>query len=286
MSRHNLHKNLFFLFVVIGFVYLTQYASFLSKQENSVSENSEKINATITENLEQIEKILIFVGRKISTDTPDLNLKIIHKIFTQTSAIQASNNIFSWSLFDWVDNRNRQTVNTMLGVNELNPPDMSSRYYTTRGSDQWVLLFSNTIFGNPSKILVIPVGVQIETETHPRAGTVVVGINIKKITNLIESRLDKNTRFIVIDERDNKFAFGSYGSEKYFGKTFLHMPDSLDGVNYVYEKKMDPKYPYKIWVGYNKEEFWRELCYSSLMLTLQIVGVAACVTVMVRKLKK
>ena len=263
---------------------LVNYTILLNKEKIRVADSVEKIEAILVENFDQIEKILIFVGKKIAKDTPNLDLDIINKIFIQTASIHGSNNILSWSLFDWVNSDNYQTVNTMFGVKRKDPPNVSDRYYTLKGSDKWTLLFSKPIFGNPSKILVIPVGVQIETKNFQRAGTVVVGINIKKLVNIIESRLDKNIRFSLIDSRDDRMVFGSYDSEKYAGRIFRKFPDKVEGNNYIFMKELPQKYPYRIWVGYNERQFWIEVFNSSLLLSVQLIGTSVIILFLRKKL--
>ena len=138
--------------------------------------------------------------------------------------------------------------------------------------------------GNRSGVYIIPIGVQIETKKHPRAGSVGAGINIKKLTNIIESQLDQSIRFMLIDKKEGRFVFSSYESAKYSEKIFHGFPQSTGNENYIYKQEMEVRYPYDILVGYDSEDFWREVGYSSLLFATQIIGVVACILYMQRKL--
>ena len=282
MISRNLRSGALLFTAIICLSFLVKYSFLLSEKENDAEENAEKIYAILSDNFDQTEKILNSVGRKIVENSPNLEPKAIHKIFVETPNINGYNNIFSWSLFDWVDIDGFQTVNSMLGIRK-NPPQIGlERNYLNHGTESWKITFSNGVFGNTSEIYVIPAGVRIESKSHQRLGAVAVGIDVKKLTTVIESRLDKDISFLLIDQRSNQVTCGPRDSDKHFGKIFNRMPESLDGKNYVYEKRMDPKYPYKIWVGYDKKEFWREVYYSSLLLAIQIIGVGACASFLIR----
>ncbi len=172
----------------------------------------------------------------------------------------------------------------MASLPGKNPPRIGlERTYLNHGNESWKITFSNSALGDPSEAYVIPAGIQVESKTHQRLGAVSVGIDVKKLTTALEARLNKGINFLLIDQRDSRLTCGPRDSEQHFGQIYNHMPKSLDGKNYVYEKRMDPKYPYKIWVGYDKKDFWREVIYSSLLLVLQIIGVGVCASYLIKK---
>ena len=265
-----------YLSLIAIIFFLSNYFLILNQKRNELINCSEKIDTILTENFKQTEKILIFIGKKIATDSPNLDLKNIHKIFYQAASLYGDSHIFSWSLFDWVDNNGLQKVNTVLGVNTTNPTNMLDRHYTFRGLDQGILLFSKATIGSPSNALVIPIGVRISTKLYSRAGTVVIGMDLKKLLDLINPNLNKNIHFVIIDKRDNSFVFGSYNVEKYFSGISYKKLDFIND-SLVLPKEMDPKYPYKILVGYDKNRFWQEVISSSLKVSLQFIVIVLLV---------
>ncbi len=234
------------------------------------------------EQVEQTEKLLTFIGHKIADEAPNLDLKVIHKIFKETAATQVGNNIFSWSLFDWVDANDKQTVNTMLGINAINPPNTSDRFYSGRDRKKWQLLFSNIIFGSPSGVRVIPVGLQISTKNFTDAGVIAVGLHVGKITNLIESKIGKYSHFAVIDNQRVDFSFGSEGSSVDDGifRANIDLPTTSKAGNvYIYKVDLDQKKcPYSIVTGYDKREFWHEVFRNSALQFFQICAIFLLVT--------
>lgn len=264
------------LMLIAGFSFLLNYSILLHQKAKKVENEAKEIEVILSDSFERIEKIISFIGRRIVDDSQDFNLKIIHQVFIQTAAIHDFNNIFSWSLFDWVDAEGYQSVNTMIGVRK-NPPYMADRNYRSRANKNWNLIFSELTIGVPSGMRVIPIGVQIDNKKSQYAGTVTAGINVKKLTSLVSAQLDKNIHFAVVDSRSNKFVFGSRDAEKYFNDIHFGKTDFTDDNQLIFTKNMEEKYPYRIFSRYGRDEFWREVVQSSMILTMQIIGTALAV---------
>lgn len=268
--------------IVVTLSFLLNYTILFNQKMSQVENETKKINAILSDNFEQVGRILIFVGRKIVEDSADLDPKIIHKVFIQTAAIHDFNGIFSWSLFDWVNAEGYQTVNTMIGVRK-NPPYMSERNYRSRANKNWSLIFSEVALGIPSGMLIIPVGVQVDSAKSQYAGTVSAGINVKKLSSFILARLDKNIHFEMIDKRDDKFVLGSYEAQRYFSD-ISHKKFGMNDEGYLIRaKELEEKYPYKILVRYDEFSFWHEVISSSLLLSFQVIATALLVMRMRRR---
>ncbi len=268
------------IFVAIA-SFLVSYIRLSMQKTSLAKENLNKIDRVLAMNFEEVEKVLIFVGTKIASDTPNLDLKIIHQIFVQIANIHNFNNNFSWSLFDWVNIGGYQVVNTMHGIKKDPPLIALDRTYLHRANKLWGVIFSEVAIGNPSGVKVIPVGVQIETTKYPRAGAVAAGISVQKIADTVEVHLDRNIDYAVIDSRDGKMVIGSDNFEKYF-KDHSALNEFSKESRGIYVKEMGEKYPYKILVRYDKRQFWQEVASASLMIFVQIIG-AAMVMIFVRK---
>jgi hypothetical protein len=270
-------KNFTIIFIAVIIIFLPiKYYTLLNKKHLEALDSAKKIDIILKENFDQTEKTLIKIGEEIAQKTPDLDLKVIHDILEKTS-INPVKNIYSWSLFSWVNSSGYQTVNTVLGIQKDDAPNIAEkRSYSHRSNELWVMLFSEVAIGIPSAVYVIPVGVQIDTKKFPRAGTVAAGISIKKLINNAKERIGENNRFLVIDKRDDKFVLGSIDQEKYVGRIFYDLPDSIENENYIFEKEMDPKYPYIIMTGYDSKDFWREFRKSSLIFMFLFIGITVC----------
>ncbi len=282
MKASQVKSGALFFATIILFSFATKYFFLLNTKENEAEKNAEKIYTALSNNFDQSENILIAIGKKIIEETPKLNPGIIHQIFVDAAKIDTCGNIFSWSLFDWVNIDGFQIVTTTLGIRK-NPPQIAlERNYLNHGIDSWKIIFSEAALGIPSGMYVIPVGIQVESKTGGRLGAVGAGIDINKLSALINQKLDANIDFLLVDQRNSRLTFGSQNLDENSGKIFNRMPKELGGKKYVFEKKMGPKYPYIIWVGYDKKEFWREVFYSSFILATQIIGIALCVSFMIK----
>lgn len=262
--------------IVVAFTlvitFFANYAFFLKKEKNSVEYSAKRIDEILAKNFDQTEEILVFLGKKVSNENVSNDLKAIHQIFTKSFIIQSSSNIFSWALFDWVNSDGYQVVSTAIGLRK-DPPRMLDRNYRNPANDDWKIIFSGVTIGNPSGVRIIPAAVQVRNEQQQRIGTVVVGIDLRKLRNVVEPYLAKNIRYAVIDKRDDKFVIGSSNQENNAGKIFKS-PMKIDGERYILSREMSSKYPYKIVVGYDREWFWCDVISASLMMSFQIIAVA------------
>lgn len=263
-------KNILVLLSIFIISLLINYSFLTFKNKLLVTKNLNIINSLITENFDETERLLISIGKEIVEVYPK-NSEIL-QIFLRAKTKLESNNIFSWSLFDWVNIKGFQIINTELGIRS-NPPQIGlSRNYLNREYDEWKIIFSEVAIGNPSNVLIIPVGLKVKADKG-RIGAIAMGIEIKKLTNLINKKLDPNINFLVVDNRSKKIAFGSYNLEALIGESFSTALPLIKNIAGITEQNMGPKYPYSIWVGYDLKKFWYEVFYYSVLLSFSIVAI-------------
>jgi len=272
-------------------VFWLNYKSLQNIKKIQARDNARKIYSVINENFSYSEKVLSFIGHEISKNNNPKDLNFIHKIFVNISQIESTDKLFSWSRFDWVDRSNLQTVNTLTGVNVKNPQDMSIRGYTKEARlDPWKLKLIAPLYGYPSGVYVIPVGVGITSEKGNYMGLVVAGINIKALINKIIPSLDYSDRFLVVDMSDvnnPKAIFGSTDLElqrdlnnallisksNLIGDDmFLSNSVSYKNTKYMYKLSTNQEsYPYIILSGYDTKKFWHEF-YLVFVPVITIMG--------------
>jgi hypothetical protein len=297
------------LLCATSFVIFSKHFILLSNKKVEAQEVIRKVESILTEEFSYSEKILFFIGKKISDTNSYEDLEKIHKIFLDAAYAQGYNDTFSWSMFDWVNRKDQQTVNTLAGVNTNNPPDMSKRGYTWKGrAEFWTMQFSEPAYGRPSNVKVIPVGVGVPNKTNSYVGNVVAGINIKRLVNKIEAILHRDQRFMIINYSDYKFVFGSLNQDaisdlkdlnqyqEYVTRNNLRHDLPASGfideeiktgkVRYTYARAMDQKYPYIILIGYDNESLWRQTITSSLDLIIAIILISLVVLVLFRSSNK
>lgn len=267
---------LVFIFCALS-LFCFRYNSLINIKKSQAEKNSRKIYAVITGNFDYTEQLLTFMGKQIAKHDQARDLDFIHRMFLNMSQMElARENLFSWSKFDWVDKNNQQTVNLATGIEKENPQDMSLRTYTREARlDPWKLKFVEPIFGYPSNIYVIPVGVGVVNQNKNYLGLIAVGIDINNLTGKIASHLDFGDQFILIDSSQLNFILGSLDPdlrrdskdiEKLFKqvKTKSINPDGVlnesinfQNINYIYSLDIK-KYPYIILTGYDTTVFWQE----------------------------
>lgn len=289
---------LVFIFSAFG-LFLLHYKSLLNIKKSRAEENSRKIHSIVKGNFDYTEKLLIFMGQEISRNNKAKDLAFIHKMFLNIAQVELSHaSIFSWSKFDWVDKNNQQTINTMTGVENYNPQDMSMRTYTRETRlDPWKLKFVAPVMGHPSHIYVIPVGVGVVNNNKNYLGVIAAGIDVNKLTNKITSELNLGDQFMLIDSANLSFILGSIENltrkdhieiEKLFKKIKLQQinsdgplkkPITFENTKYIYSFDIQ-KYPYIILTGYDKKVFWQEF----YMLFIPILMQLAFITFLVESL--
>ncbi len=289
-------KILLYFSIIFLFVFLSKYFLLLSKKNNEAINSGEKVASIITEKFDYSQKILYFISKKISSDNIYSDPNKIHRVFVDTAYSQGYNDVFSWSMFDWVDRKDMQIVNTMTGVNTVNPPDMSTRGYTWKGrSEFWTLQFSDLTIGNPSNTRVLPVGIGVPNDNNSYIGNVVAGIDIERLRNNIQSVLEDDQDFMVINQSDYRFVFGSNNldsinnlknleiynkfSEKLNAKHeipllgFLEDKLVVGNETYVYARALEDKYPFIVLTGYNNKSFFQQAVSSAIDTTVTIIAI-------------
>lgn len=269
ISDYSIFALITFL-IVIAFCFFTAlYISFSYKTglNSKVTDDSIRIDRTISEVYDVTNKLLSHIGRQIAEHGSN-DLEYIHKLFIQNGSTSSNEGgLFSWSMYDWVDSKNLQLVNSRKGVRQ-EPPDMSIRDYTkTSPLHPWTLQVSIPAVGNPSGLWVIPAGTGVVDKYGKYLGAIVVGFSVAELTTKIEQALKYSTSFIVIDDKRNivyqsadsplkldsdffklnqQFDVLSNSDKGYFSDTI-----SLNGdIELVHFQKMT-SYPYTIITGYN-----------------------------------
>jgi len=110
-TKKTVIKNSLFLILLLFFIsatlFLIRYNFLLNAKFKEAKKNTKIISSTIIDNFNYAEKILNFVGQKISDHDNPNDLKFIYNLFEKTASMNnIDNQIFSWSKFDWVDKNN------------------------------------------------------------------------------------------------------------------------------------------------------------------------------------
>ncbi|MDX2050649.1 MAG: ATP-binding protein [Rickettsiaceae bacterium] len=285
-------SSLVMIFIMsIVFIFIASSLYFVTKQENY--DNSKKqailIESALIDSFGFIEFYTKFLGEKIINKSK-ADPSFISRLFYSESRDQnLKEDLYSWTLFDWITPEKKLVVSTKHGVLPKQI-DMSTRTYLDETSKTpWKLFFSAPSKGIPSGELVIPSGVGVIDESGKFYGTICTGFSIKKLKQKLERIVtDTTINFIIMDEKFN-LVTSSINHEisspeeaklsnylKRFSiadSSLLPIEFSLNdySVNYIYKSQ---KYPFYILLAKNKQymqnKFWNQ--FMPRILEISVIG--------------
>lgn len=161
-------------------------------------EEADRVLQIIRDSFDYTERSAKLLGKKIVQNGAD-DPAYIANIYRQTTLPDRDpRDVFSWSLFDWVNKDNMQTVNTRYGI-AAKPRDMSMRTYTvTARKEPWKLQVSQPVFGYPSGIWIVPIAMGVANAAGEHVGIIVAGINISRLKRKVEQALREEVSFVVV----------------------------------------------------------------------------------------
>lgn len=271
--------------IVIGL--LLQSSDKKQRQQTAITE-ARQLNNSLSNTFKNTNLLLNNIGRQI-IKVEESNLQGILEIFNQSlKDFHESNDILSWSLFDWVDRDNMQRLSSKSGIPAL-PVDMSFRDYITKGiASPWQLHVSEPALGVPSHVWIIPAGIGIRDLKNNHLGIISFGFNIVGLSDKISKSLTyPNIRFLIIDRRGN-IVLGSNNmllnrNQNFFkiapnvnfnsDSQLLSPPLIIHGTAFFYYEKM-LNYPYIILTGYESNYLHQAYIQSLLprILELLLIG--------------
>ncbi len=276
------------IFVAGAFSYLS-FKSILKENSALAKVDAKNIEAIISETFDYTNQINTYIGEQIAKTGRNSPKKIL-EIFRDAEVIRHRNSdLFSWSAFDWIDEKNYQVVNGRIGIRKT-PPNMSSRHYSALcPQNPWTLQISPPTSGNPSNDWVIPAGTGVADKNKKYLGAVVIGFNISELTSKITQRVNQKTSFVILD-KDLRLILQSHDitlpkNSDFFQKNFnkkifsekekpLDKGIVIDDVRFFYYKNFS-KYPYIVITGVNKSIVYNQLIISTLPRILEFIVLAA-----------
>ncbi|NBV06732.1 MAG: response regulator [Proteobacteria bacterium] len=297
IKNNSLSKEyLIFAVIIVGFTLVTtgllSYVSFKKNvKENSriLQKEAKNLEVIISESFDYTNQINSHIGQQIA-QRGAADLKFILNLFSDASKIKHRNSdLFSWSSFDWVDNKNYQKVNSKLGIRK-NPPDMSARQYTTLSpQNPGTLQVSFPTIGNPSGAWVIPAGTGIIDKNQKYLGAIVVGFDIAELTSKVSQKINQKVSFIVLDQdlriilksadvdlaRDSDFFQNNFNKKIFSEKEgVLTKKITIGQIDFSYHKSFI-KYPYIALTGFDRSFLDKQFVALILPRIIEFVCLAA-----------
>jgi len=249
-----------FSFCIVIIIYFSQKSDELRIHKEQAS----YIDQFLNEHFNYVTYYAKFLGHKIIEHHESEDYSFIAKIFQNGLLDDVENqNLYSWTLFDWINPDKKIIINTKHGI--LNPPiDISARTYLNRTYlEPWKLIFDDPSIGIPSAQLIIPVGVGVKDKNGKFYGTIGTGFNIDKLTSKIEQLLKANgIKFVILNENFKFITSSSNIVAPEEVSTLVHQLEKLinltkinstqfNNINFTYHKKAS-NYPFYIVIGEDK----------------------------------
>ncbi len=298
-SPHFFYAKIFAIILAVSL--LISYLIENSKRQNELISDSRKIDGVISENFDYVHTLGVFLGKQIIVNNHAEDVQYIDKLFKDSMRLQGPvDSAIAWSMFSWANKKNKLAVNTVIGIN-TNLDSLTERPYIWRSRYQpWTLQFSKPDRGIISNSFIMPAAVGITNGRDEYLGTIIAGINIKKLTSRVEAVLKSSNAFIVVsrDEMgndDTKMFFSSSNTPK-IAKDYMKIanivskykewddqagkmsePILAGRFKFSYYKILEG-YPLIIFVGFNQVEFWKNI----LVLTTHLIILFTLLVVIAR----
>jgi signal transduction histidine kinase len=261
------------MIAVIGifssFVLIRVYATYNNTLNYRFSTETARIGLVISEAFDYTQTLMTHIGYRIKSK-PIEDLQYISDVFRNNENINSETmRLFPWSIFDWINKDNLQTVNSKIGVLDR-PIDMSTRKYIMPSRlHPWSLQLSTPTLGTPSGLWIIPVGMGITTDNGHFLGTIAVGFVIDKLLLKIEQAMgNREVSFAVLDDKGHVIMQSPdslLDSDKpifeqaehvppipKIGHGALKKPFTASGIEFGYYRNLN-NYPYTVLAGTNTQ---------------------------------
>lgn len=277
MKLQSLNKDykLFTNVVVFGAILISFLILFLSYRSSHLSakltikDTANKANQQLSESLSYVENICNFIGNQI-LENGESDKETVARILlnSQPKIDQRGQDIFTWTLFDFINPQNQVIASSLQGV--LKKPQEVTKerrpWIIEARLKPWKLLSSNVDTGIISKEKIIPFGFGITKPNGQLVGIISLGINVQKLQKKLESFSSRPYETFALIAEDGSVIFTSENFNKKSAESLAENFKNLNPhpghikigkENYYYLQNY--QYPFKILVGVNHKLFWMQL---------------------------
>jgi signal transduction histidine kinase len=254
---------IFVLVLISGWVATVTYMRYSERVVADLAKEAERIDHTLSYEIDNSAYLLGAMGRQISYFPPD-NLPPIAQLL---KAFDAKTDVYT--LFSWINANQQLVVSSSKGVLER-PVDVSDRDYVKKAlADPWKMQIGRPVEGRVSGRWIIPLAMGLTDVTGKHIGTLLISMDINELTSQISHVVNKQSfSFAIVSKtlilltqvsEDENFVGTQFPLQKLSTVNITQDPrgilstDTFYGMsnNYSYYSVSD-QYPYIILLGYNK----------------------------------
>lgn len=249
------------LVLIIGLLNgVFNYKIHINNQKIFYKGEANKISLLLEQSLNYIEKFSVTLGKKLY-DENEVNIKEFGEFLKQDYLVASlSEEIKMITLFDLVSPDGRVVANTNDGeiIGDLQVHKSQRSWMETSLNNPWVLQISpqvvrGIINDKKKEEIGIPVGFGITNKNKKFLGTISAGIDLNKFVKLVNQRIEKYTKFLLLSNEGKIIANNSGPVLKgniinSFGSKVFNNNIKLNGIEYTYIKKIEG-YPFMVLIG-------------------------------------
>lgn len=251
-----------------------------------------RIERTFTDNIGYTSYLMDYMGTQIRDHGDPEDYKFIQGLMASYRMNPEVNNRLPWTMFSWADANQQLIINSDQKVDK--PISIKHREYAHHLiTDPWKMQFTKMSFGLVSHKWILPVGMGVTDDGGNYWGSVLFGINLRSLSQMLEQSTNAVGVYFAIVDSDMQVVADSrehyIGEDSHILQTLEHidMKQALSGVSSklslfgdsdgysVYQKF--PKYPFTLVVSYDKElsrqEIWKLL--FSRITEFVVIGIVA-----------
>lgn len=242
------------------------YVTYIRHSERMVAElekSAERIDRTLSNEIEYATYLLSGLGRQISLQYPPHNLLEIAQIL---KSFDAKPRVYT--MFSWVNPSQQVVVSSNRGILEK-AVDVSDRDYVKKSlAEPWKAHIGRPIEGRVSGRWIIPVGMGLTDHTGKHLGAIAISVDINGLSEHISHAIDReNVSFAIISKtlilltqvsQDENFVNNQFPMRQLSTVNFSKFPRGAITHGSVFNLSRNysyyfasPDYPYVILLGYN-----------------------------------
>ncbi|MBN8828929.1 MAG: response regulator [Sphingobacteriia bacterium] len=248
--------TLFFILLISIYITWSNYNYYLQEKNNRFDKQVHNIENALLESFEYITNLANFIGKKIVSNKDKSPQNIAFLISQPTKRLK--DNIFTWTLFDFVNPNGYVIVDSTTGVLSIpKKVDNEKRawIYSAR-QEPWILQFSQPDIGIISGELILPTGFGLTDDKNNFIGYLTAGININKLTNKLKEVTDDKISFILMTKGHKLISSSENYDSSEFNNFVEHGFLKIKDTNFT-KKHTVNKYPFVIFIGENKKESYQ-----------------------------
>ena len=187
--------------VIVLYLWLS-YQTYLHNEKKEIIDASIKIVQSIEKSFNYSSHLRTYLSTQIAELPSKDDISITKLLRGELTSNPEVKNLFSWTLFDWIDSKNQLKSHIFLG-NQFYNTDMSDREYIKYiRTKPRMLHFSKPAIGKPSGQWIIPAAFGVTDQHNNFIGAIGMGFSITNMQSSIEKTLSDNDllSYIVIND--------------------------------------------------------------------------------------